>query len=230
MLFYSICYYHGKNKLSNLNNHLKQFKNLEVDNKHFTMVVLIDDINEKSNVEEYFNNVISNHNIQHNVIVNYNWGGTILGLWLVYQCVKEKYNKENPYVCMFEEDYGPQDTRWYHKSLELLTNDIIYIGETTTGNIKQGNTDGRLVGRQHQGGHMFGNETWTDGGYYFTTLDKLKTMEDKIGIFAKGNPNTKYTNQIDGINYGEVGFPTQLYNSGLRFVPIHRTAYFINEW
>ena len=131
---------------------------------------------------------------------------------------------------MFEEDFGPQDIRWYSKSLELLTDDMIYVGETTTGNIKRDNDDGRLVGRQHQGGHKFGNEVWTDGGFYFTTLERLCKINEKIGIFAKGDCNTQYTNQNDGINYGEVGFPTQLYHAGLKFTPIWRQEYFINEW
>jgi len=229
MLIYSICYYYGKNKVSNLLNHLHSFKALEENDKKFIIVVMMDDINLQNEIYDEFNSMILEHDINFDIIVNYNWGGTILGLWLVYKYIESTYD-ENTFVCMFEEDYGPQDTRWFDTALNLLTDDLKYVGETTTGLIKRDNDDGRLVGKQHKNGHMFGNEVWSDGGFYFTTLEKLIIIENKIGIFHKGNPEIKYSNQIDGINYGEVGFPTQLVNAGLTFDVLKRDDYFINEW
>ena len=41
MLIYSVCYYYGKNKLGNLDNHLQQFKKI-TDDKIFIIDVMID--------------------------------------------------------------------------------------------------------------------------------------------------------------------------------------------
>lgn len=231
MFIYSICYYYGKDKRSNLDNHLQQFLALDLlQDKKFIMVVMIDDISMELEVKHEFSTLISDKCDNFDVITCFNWGGTILGLWLVHKYV-ESTLPPSTLVCMFEEDFGPCNTDWYNEALLQLNDDIIYVGETTTGEIKRENSDGRLVGKQHQEGHMFGYpEVWTDGGFYFTTSSRLSIIEDKIGIFHKGNQETKYSNQIDGINYGEVGFPTQLNNIGLKFIPLLRDRYFINEW
>jgi hypothetical protein len=135
------------------------------------------------------------------------------------------------YVAHFEEDFGPQNTLWYNKSLELLTSDKIYIGESSIGRIKTRNDDNRMGWNMYAGQPRLGNpEVWTDGGFYFTTIDNLKQIESKIGIFHKGNTNNKYNNILDGISLGEVGFPTLLFHAGFKFDVLNRTTYFINEW
>ena len=108
--------------------------------------------------------------------------------------------------------------------MKLLDDDTIYVGECVTGKLK--NAD-RKIGNRGVG--LF-PEVWTDGGYYFTTVDRLKKMENKIGIFHKGNQNEKYVNLIDGIDFGEVGFPTLLYHADLKFNCLLRSKYFNNEW
>ena len=55
-------------------------------------------------------------------------------------------------------------------------------------------------------------------------------MEDKIGIYHKGNQKTKWNHILDGIDYGEVGFPTLLYHAGFRFTCLYRKKYFKHQW
>ena len=233
MIIYSICYYYGKNKHSNLINHLNAFNKIEESDKEFVLVNMVDSHETEyfKKVEEELSAFIVNHNdtIQFKIISSFNWGGTILGLWLTYNYSK-KYD-DNCYVSQFEEDFGPYNNNWLKDSIHLLTDDIIYVGENTDGKLKSGDDDGRLSGIAYKDSVRFGNpEVWTDGGYYFSTLNRLKMIDDKIGIFHKGNQNTKYINKIDGIDYGEVGFPTQLYYNNFRFISLHREKYFLNEW
>lgn len=231
MFIYSICYYYGKNKKSNLYNHIQQFNNLtDVEDKRFIMVIMVDDLNQSDQIKEEFSNIISQNCPDFDIITCYNWGGTIVALWLIHKYI-ENTLPDDTLVTLFEEDFGPKDSSWFNDAMTKLEDDIIYVGETTTGKIKRENDDGRKTGAQHRNTHMFGHpEVWTDGGFYFTTSNRLKIIEEKIGIFHKGNHETKYSNQIDGIAFGEVGFPTQLNNVGLKFTPLYRHDYFINEW
>ena len=233
MLLYSICYYYGKNKMSNLINHLNSFLKINTKEKQFVLVNMVDSryINYINDVENNLSNFIKNYNndINFKILSSFNWGGTILGLWLTYNY--GKIYDSNTYVAHFEEDFGPHNNKWLEDSMSLLTDKIIYVGENTNGIIKSNNDDGRLTGKVYANSIRLGNpEVWTDGGYYFSTIEKLRLIDNKIGIFHKGNSNTKYTNKTDGIDYGEVGFPTLLYHNNFKFTSLHRDKYFINEW
>jgi len=233
MLLYSICYYYGKNKQSNLINHINAFLKIEHVDKEFVVINMVD-----SHDSQYINEVESilsefiinfNTNISFKIISEFNWGGTIVALWLTYNYGK-KYD-DNCIIAQFEEDFGPYNSEWLKDSIDLLTENIIYVGENTSGVLKSGDDDGRLSGYAYRDSMRFGNpEVWTDGGFYFSTIGRLKIIDNQIGIFHKGDQNTKYINKIDGIDYGEVGFPTMLYHNGFRFTSLHRGKYFINEW
>ena len=67
---------------------------------------------------------------------------------------------------------------------------------------------------------------WTDGGYYFSTIEKLLEIEKHIGIFHKGNPETKYDHDMDGVYFGECGLPSLLYHTGFNFGALYRYRYF----
>ena len=69
-------------------------------------------------------------------------------------------------------------------------------------------------------------EVWSDGGYYFSSIDRLSALESKIGIFFKGDLSTKYDHFLDGICYGEVGFPSLLFQLGLSFKTLNRNLHF----
>jgi hypothetical protein len=234
MLLYSICYYYGKNKQSNIINHLNAFLKIDChEKKEFVLVNMVD-----SHDSQYINQaehelsefiIKFNPNISFKIISEFNWGGTIVALWLTYNYGK-KYDN-SCYIAQFEEDFGPYNNEWLKDSIQLLNEGIIYVGENTNGVLKSGDDDGRLSGYIYRDSVRFGNpEVWTDGGFYFSNMSRLKSIDDKIGIFHKGNQQTKYINKIDGIDYGEVGFPTMLYHNGFRFTTLHRAKYFINEW
>ena len=55
-------------------------------------------------------------------------------------------------------------------------------------------------------------------------------VEEKVGIFHKGDQNTKYDRMIDGISLGEVGFPTLLHHANFTFSFLPRAKYFRHEW
>ena len=238
-LFYSVAHYYDvsskrKNLYKNINSHLKQFLNIKDEDKEFILVSAIDTprghVRYKNVEEDLLNHCKkSTSNYPVHVVIYYNWGGTIAALWECYNYLNN--NSKNGYVAHFEEDFGPKDNNWFLDSIELLKDDVIYIGESNKGRIKRENDDRRLTARLFKNQPRLGNpEVWTDGGFYFSSTDRLKVIAETIGCFHKGNQNTKYINRLDGISLGEVGFPTLLYHNNLRFDILNRDTYFVNEW
>lgn len=229
-LIYSVTYYYGKNNKNNLLEHIKSFKSIDETDKIFCIQIMIDseDTEYFKKIVEEFTSFFNEKEIpKYDIITNYNWGGTVLGLWLVY---KKFYDiveeKNNTYVAHFEEDFRPINNNWLNKSLTKLK-DNYYIGESCDNKLKTGNDDGRLTGKNYRNTVRLGNpEVWLDGGYYFSSLEKLRVIHENIGIFHKGNPKTKYTNLLDGISIGEVGFPTLVYHSQLSFDFLNRDEFF----
>ena len=224
ILIYSVCYYYGKNKTSNIVNHLKAF--LQIQNeKKFVVTLMMDDVDAEISLSK----TIDKYTKDYEIIPCFNWGGTILGLWSTYQYCKENY--PNCYLAHFEEDFGPCNQLWFPNAKDKLKDDVIFVGESRTGKIKTGNDDERMTCPIYYDSIRMANpEVWTDGGFYFSTLSRLKKMEEKIGIFHKGDPSKKWKHILDGIDYGEVGFPTLLYHNGFKFDVLNRKDYFKNEW
>ncbi len=233
MLVYSICYYYGKNKTKNILNHIKVFEKINDTQKIFVIANMIDDLNNLEDSEKFLGDIIKQTNpfINYKIITTYNWGGTIAGLWITYNYVKDTYN-DDCLVAMFEEDFYAtvSDNSWLEESKRLLTENTIYVGETTIGRLKRENDDNRLTSHMFKNSVRLGNpEVWTDGGYYFSNLSKLKKIADKIGVFHKGDQSTKYEHIKDGIDIGEVGFPTLVYHAGFEFTCLHRKNYFVHD-
>ena len=240
MLYYSIAHYYDRKgarnsiKYDNIKKHIGAFLNIEEADKEFILVSFIDtprgekryeDI--KRHLEDFCQKYLPNKN--YHVIIEYNWGGTIAALWYTHMFLSS--NKKKGYVVLMEEDFGPKDNHWYSAAKKKLLNNIIYVGESNIGRIKSNNDDNRITCASYRNTTRLGNpEVWTDGGFYFSTGENLKIIEEKIGIFHKGNVNIKYSNLLDGISIGEVGFPTLLFHVGLKFDVINRSNYFINEW
>lgn len=240
ILYYSVAHYFDvsstrrNNKYKNIDNHIGQFLNIENEEKEFILVSAIDkprgDIYYKTVKEELLNyckKKIDKYPVH--IITYYNWGGTIAALWECYNYLNN--NSKNGYIAHFEEDFGPKNSNWYLDSIMLLKDNIIYIGESKKGRIKMADDDKRLTGPRYYKQPRLGNpEVWTDGGFYFSTISKLRIIGEKVGCFHKGDKNTKYNNKLDGISLGEVGFPTLLYHNNLKFDVLNRKTYFINEW
>jgi hypothetical protein len=240
MLLYSVCYYYGKNNLSNLINHLNCFLKVDIKDKQFIIVCMIDshDINYFKEIEQTLSDYINNYknNIKFKILTSFNWGGTILGLWLTYNYGKI-YN-DHCYIAHFEEDFYPFNDKWVNCSIDLLNSDknYIYIGEVTrlTEDVKMidTNCDKKCtflnVINEYNNSTFKGLACWTDGGFYLSSIKKLRVVEENIGIFHKGN-NNKYDHFLDGIILGEVGFPTLLHHNGFSFIGIPRCKYFIHN-
>jgi hypothetical protein len=244
MLLYSICYYYGKNKQSNIINHLTAFLKIDCDekDKEFVLINMVDSrdpqyINEaERELSEFIMNF--NSTISFKIISEFNWGGTIVALWLTYNYGK-KYG-DSCYIAQFEEDFYAINDKWYDDSIELLNDNhnAIYIGEHVsneysnkiTENIKKTEKEDFMYIINKYNQSTYENTCcWTDGGFYFSTIIKLKQIEDKIGIFHKGDMNVKYDHFIDGIALGEVGFPTILFHNNFIFIGLYRHNYFIHN-
>jgi hypothetical protein len=183
--------------------------------------------------------IIFNANIQFKIISEFNWGGTIVALWLTYNYGK-KYD-DSCYIAHFEEDFYALNDKWYNDSIELLNNNnenYIYIGEhippenanIITNNIKlyEKNDFINIMNKYYSINNSY-LCCWTDGGFYFSTIEKLKIIENNIGVFHKGDMNVKYDHFIDGIVLGEVGFPTILFHNNFTFIGLYRHHYFIHN-
>jgi len=232
MLIYSICYYYGKNNKVNIDKHIECFNKITENNKIFIINCMVDTDDHNIGLND-INDYMKQFNINFKVITSFNWGGTILGLWDTYNFLKKIININSyhqTYIAHFEEDFRPIKSNFYIASKRRITlfgHRYIYVGETKSGKINSGNHDGRLKGKAYRNATRLGDpEVWTDGGYYFSSLKNLKIIDNKIGIFHKGNNKVKYTRALDGIDIGEVGFPTLLYHNGFKFYPLKRDDYF----
>lgn len=56
-----------------------------------------------------------------------------------------------------------------------------------------------------------------DGGLYFIKYESLEKIEARIGSFTKAPSNEAYDHSLHGILYGEVGFPGEMWEAGMRF-------------
>ena len=234
MLVYSICYYYTKNNKNNILHHIKSFNKINEDNKVFIITCMIDSNEHKFAINE-ITNFINQYNIKFKVLTSFNWGGTILGLWLVYKYLFNNIHNQlfdKTYIAHFEEDFKPVKPNFYigsKRRLDLFGKRYIYVGESKSGKINIGDHDKRLTGKAYINSKRLGNpEVWTDGGYYFSNVENLRKIENKIGIFHKGDSSKKYIRALDGIDLGEVGFPTLLHHNGFKFYALKRGDFFIH--
>lgn len=146
---------------------------------------------------------------------NFNYGGTIAGLYDAFMYIKDKKEYDS-YLLYFEEDFYPFNLNFLEESLKYLS-DNIYIGEVT-----------REI-PSYKERNIVKYQRWTDGGYYFSSYYKLLQIEEKIGCFHKGNKTIRYDHFIDGIELGEVGFPSEVHSAGLSFIGLPRSLYFIHD-
>ena len=58
---------------------------------------------------------------------------------------------------------------------------------------------------------------WIDGALYISTIENLIIIKKKLIKFTLAPENIRYTHIEQGINYGEVGFPTRLHINEFKF-------------
>jgi hypothetical protein len=224
-LLYGICYYEGSGKTHNITRHVDIFNSLDVEDKQF-VVTLMSDNPDPPRPAEVPDDAI--------VINSFNWGGTIAGLWNFFKEFKDR--DPDTMTAFFEEDFYPTNPTWLVDARQLLDDDNIYVGEhipSTDNEINHNNTKFKKeIGNWGVHGikavSVYRDLTelrWTDGGFYFSTIENLSKIENKIGVFHKGDQTTKYNHTIDGILLGEVGFPS-LVNKHFKFTGLTRDKYF----
>lgn len=251
MLIYGICYYYGVNKIQNIINHVNVFNNIKKPNDIFCLNIMIDsfDTNLYKMIENKFGELLQlNDIVNYKILIDYNSGGTILGLYNTFNYFKN--NDEKDYIAFFEEDFYPINDKWLNDSIHKLNNnDYIYIGEhhpsiNTIINdnylyLKEKNIHDmdktncwKLSFSDIFNGHncdiLDNTLCWTDGGYYFSYIGNFNKIYEKIGIFHKGDKN-KYHHEIDGIILGEVGFPSQV-RKYFNFTGLMRSNYFVHNY
>ena len=216
---YGICVYYGYYRPNNIKQHLHKYNSLVSYYPHITFSFFVNlMIDSKDSIERdsIATNVKASFQQPMTVLHNYNWGGTIVGLCDTYEYMQRNHLHDH-HIIYFEEDFYYMNIRFLEKSIELLPS-YDYIGEVTrdTPQVKTRTRNGE-------------DQVWTDGGYYMSSYTKFDTMYRAVGCFHKGNKDTKYEHQLDGIELGEVGFPTLIYTAGFRFIGLPRAEYFIHN-
>lgn len=230
---YGICFYYGYFKTHNLINHATYYNALKLaypeHEFQFICNVMMDETNEEKRERNLMRirDVLEENGISDGILTHgFNCGGTLEGFFTTFQYM-EKNNLFDTYVAYFEEDFYPVNADFLKASLEKLDSSVMYVGESVTGTIRSAESRGNAV---KKASWKFDSEfeCWTDGGYYFSNYERLKYVHNKIGQFHIGEKNTPYNHAIDGIDYGEVGFPTILHHNGFTFVPLLRKHYFVH--
>jgi len=154
-----------------------------------------------------------------------NWGMLVGALWDTWRFLK-KENIKSKYVLACEDDW--LFSHWPHRARLLKRKGYIYVGMFSYINMKR---EPLKYARYLQNGvkesrcdggwgrvvtHFKPNKRiWTDGGLYFMKYDALQKMEDAMGVFTKAPRH--FDKGIHGVDFGEVGFPTELHHLGFRF-------------
>lgn len=207
-----------------------------------------DDNNLYTEIENKFSKMLEINNIvNYKILVDYNSGGTILGLYNTFNYFKNNDRKD--YIAFFEEDFYGINDKWLNDSINKLNNNTyIYIGEhhPSSGAVLNDNylylkekniydidktncwnlSFSDILNKHNCKISDDNMLCWTDGGYYFSSIDNFNKIYEKIGIFHKGNKKIKYHHEIDGILLGEVGFPSQV-KKHFNFIGLMRNDYFI---
>ena len=232
---YGFCFYYGYFKNKNLIRHIDIFNTLKNnifrDSNWICIINVMIDEHHEIKRGELINKMRVDYNISNEIIIthNFNSSGTIGGLDDTFSYLSN-HNMNNFYILYFEEDFYAINMEFLKESIIQLQDDITYVGEITYDklSIKQTTNRGNALLKTS---HSYNSdlEVWTDGGYYFTTFERLNVVKNTIGNFHCGDKSTKYNHQIDGIDYGEVGFPTRLFHNNFKFIALPRQLYFRHD-
>ena len=83
----------------------------------------------KDELSHFIENRSLEEAVKYIILTSFNWGGTILGLWMAYKYCNEKYDKNyddnNIYISHFEEDFCPiNNNNWLKTSKNMLNNTL----------------------------------------------------------------------------------------------------------
>ena len=151
--------------------------------KEFILVNMVDsrDVDYLNKIEVELSQIIANYNnhIKFKIISSFNWGGTIVALWLTYNY--GKIYDDNTYVAQFEEDFYTINDKWLEDSKKILNStesNYIYIGEhIPPANLPLIKNNIKLTPKKEftdiinkYCNSSYTNCCWTDGGFYFSTI------------------------------------------------------------
>ena len=233
-IIYGVCYYYERLRYNSIFNHINSYKKLVNAYPQYSFKFIVNvmcddkDVSKRDEKISLLKDNIKITDIDYLFLHEFNYGGTIAGLYNTYHYVKENklYDNLNTYIMYFEEDFYPINNDFLKDSLTILkTSDNIYIGESTRGSFKMDNTHNPILSSYY---HMDIIAKWTDGGFYFSSFANFNKIYEKIGNFHKGDTTTLYDHLLDGIRLGEVGFPSLIHKSGYNFTGLLREKYFIH--
>lgn len=229
-LIYATNLYYERYQMKYIHEQYRCFQRITDIDKEFILCITTDNLDK---TEEIIADIRQKLPHEFTIIMDYNWGGNIASLHKLFTQYK---NHTDTYVAFFEEDFTPIDNQWLSMCKKYLTDDIMMIGESN--NLILNKSDNNLCTiktTKNKFPHLNKVITqrdyyWTDGGFYFSSIEKLQIIENTIGIFHKGDPTTKYDKGRDGVQLGEVGFPTLLYHNNLKFVGLYRPLFFLHKF
>lgn len=244
--YYIICYYFNREgTVTNVDRHYQCFKDAFKDDEKsheakFIVVVSMDTLDANDRDAELKSSAMykrfvnqSDNDDDVNFLHVYNYGGTLSALDMFHEVYKDDL-KEIDTLSLMEEDFYASDyKKVYHRAKELLNEkDVVYIGEGTlegTNDLCTVKTAKTFQERYCSVQRLHEFERWTDGGFYFFTTASFHLVISKLERCHIGDQGVKYDHQLDGIDIGEVGFPTRVHHAGLDFIGLYRPMYFVHD-
>ncbi len=256
-LVYGIQYYHTRGREGNIGRHVEAFCKCDAPRKTFAIVAAMDDTDcttrkaaagaLRRRTEEAVR-LRTGSDADVVVLHDFNWGGTVAGLELLWRHCQSECPAAH--LAFYEEDFHPLSRDWLPASLDLLEQGCIYVGEHAYNPKHHSESfDGQRprfvkhlpVDRRRRGStgafkdiHASyglvtgGASTYTDGGFYFSTVVGFARVYDAIGSFHKGDRTTKWDHLIDGVVLGEVGFPSEVARC-FQFRGLPRSDFFVHR-
>jgi hypothetical protein len=252
-----VSYYEKNDRKQNLYDIFKVLNNAVLSSRQsgknlIIYSIIIDEKKPDLMINQTFDKLKELENDKYDILVSYryNTGGTVQTMYLSYKYLIDN-NINSKYIGVWEDDCIFKDNYLLDIVDEYLKKDNIYVGsywecesgyalnDNEIGGIKQLKTNNLnrtvpwcRVYHIHPNSKddtliPYNKYKWCEDPY-ITTLDNLKKIEDKLGIFTLAPTNEKYTHCEHGINYGEVGFPTRLSINGFKFFGLSKQKFFTN--
>lgn len=233
---HGVSYWPGNERESNLIEHINTIKTLPLSRSQglrknlIILIIMMDAINEAPIPTIEHLNKLKNETNDIKILYFFNSGGTVRALSHVHKYLTTN-NIETKYVSVWEDDACPHLKYFLDEASLYLSNGYCFVGSLykperyckfidATGKELAGK---KTLDDPHNKRNVpyvpgFKNEEmfWCEDPY-ITTIEKLNLIKETIGEFTTAPPDEPYHYFNHGINQGEVGFPTRLYNKGLDF-------------
>lgn len=248
---HNVCYWYGNDRLQNIWKQVEKVKTIRTNpmkKNLFIVSLMCDDVSQEKSLDDILE--MQDENLDIIVFPQPNSGGTVKSMWNVYKNLLQKESIVGEYFGTWEDDFIFSSPTYINDIKDYL-DDYLFVGslwedmwfldcpeEFTKKGKKNfaknlGNSPHKFPGcnpTYEQDQEQLENYYWCEDPYVMK-YENLEKIESLIGQFTLAPTEEKYSHCRHGIFFGEVGFPSRLYNAGGNFfgIKFEKSYEFLNS-